>query len=77
MPKFKMEASFGLKPTLEGDGHEAGIFAGRRRFHGHQRREKDLYISAVIHKAYVDVNEEGTEAAAATAVLQKTSKEPG
>ena len=34
---------------------------------------RDLWISAAIHKAYVDVNEEGTEAAAATGIVMRSN----
>jgi len=69
LPKFKMTRQFELQQTLGRMGMEqafgksadfSGITGGR-----------DLFISSVIHKAFVDVNEEGTEAAAATAVMMR------
>lgn len=67
LPKFKLETSFGLSPTLQAMGMRQA-FSRIADFTGISSME-DLYISAVLHKAYVDVNEEGTEAAAATAVV--------
>ena len=66
LPKYKMSSQFSLGQTLASMGM-SDAFTGKADFSG-MTGNKDLYISAVIHKAFVDVNEEGTEAAAATAV---------
>ncbi len=69
VPKFKMTSQFGLASVLKSMGM-IDAFSANADFSGMNGR-RDLFISAVIHKAYVDVNEEGTEAAAATAVTMK------
>jgi len=50
-------------------------FTGNADFSGMNGR-RDLFISKVIHKAFVDVGESGTEASAATAVVNKTHAGP-
>jgi serpin B len=74
LPKFKMTSQFSLGKTLTSMGM-SDAFTGKADFSG-MTGKKDLYISEVIHKAFVDVNEEGTEAAAATAVTMKLSSMP-
>jgi len=69
IPKFKMTSKFGLAQVLASMGM-ADAFSRRAAFSGMTGR-RELSISAVIHEAYVDVNEEGTEAAAATGVVMK------
>ncbi|MCD4779792.1 MAG: serpin family protein [Candidatus Omnitrophica bacterium] len=66
LPKFKTTCEFELADVLAEMGMPHA-FAGAD-FSG-MTGQKDLFISKVIHKAFVDVNEEGTEAAAATAVV--------
>ncbi len=66
LPKFKMTSTFDLADVLRPMGMELA-FSERADFTGMSSDEK-LFFSAVIHRAFVDLNEEGTEAAAATAV---------
>jgi len=69
VPKFKMTSQFSLASVLKSMGMK-DAFSSKADFSGINGK-KDLFISAVIHKAYVEVNEEGTEAAAATGVVMK------
>ena len=71
LPKFRMTSAFGLNAVLQKMGMIDAFNMGKADFAGMNGRNcRDdklscLYIYAAIHKAYVDVNEEGTEAAAA------------
>jgi serpin B len=72
LPKFKTSAEFQLAATLQAMGMASAFDPKTADFSGMTGR-KELYFSAVIHKAFVDVNEEGTEAAAATGVIMMRS----
>jgi serine protease inhibitor len=74
MPKFKMTQQFELGSTLSAMGMPQA-FSSNADFSG-MTGHRDFAISEVIHKAYVDVNEEGTEAAAATAVTMRALAMP-
>ncbi len=67
IPKFQLTEEFELGPELQALGM-TDAFGGSADFSG-MTGNKDLSISNVIHKAFVDVNEQGTEAAAATGVV--------
>jgi serpin B len=69
IPKFKSTQEFELSSALRSLGMPQA-FASNADFSG-MTGKPDFAISAVIHKAFVDVNEEGTEAAAATAVTMR------
>ncbi|NWY58298.1 SPB10 protein, partial [Chionis minor] len=75
LPKLKLEENYDLKSTLSSMGIQNAFDPIQADFTG-MSAKKDLFISKVIHKAFMEVNEEGTEAAAATGVLVLRSKAP-
>jgi len=75
MPKFEFESAFSLKETLAALGMPV-VFSGGADFSG-ITGNRDLFILDVIHKAFVSVDEAGTEAAAAVAVIMPLAMPPG
>lgn len=73
-PKFEFETEISLARTLAAMGMPEA-FSVAADFSG-MTGDKDLFISDVFHKAYIGVDEEGTEAAAATAVVMKLTAAP-
>ncbi|MBW1809929.1 MAG: serpin family protein [Deltaproteobacteria bacterium] len=71
LPKFKMTSMFDLSKTLKAMGMPDAFNRSKADFSGMDGKPAWLYIAAVLHKAFVEVNEKGTEAAAATAVVMK------
>ncbi len=74
-PKFKFETKYFLSDTLKEMGMQKAFSESEADFSG-MDGTKNLYIDFVIHQAFVEVNEEGTEAAAATAVGMVMSSAP-
>ena len=75
LPKFGIESKTDLATTLAAMGMPLAFDADRADFSGITAEER-LVISAVIHQANIDVDEKGTEAAAATAVVMRTTGAP-
>jgi serpin B len=69
IPKFHVESSFLLGEALNSLGMKDAFILGGADFSGISDDPEGLYLGTVIHKAFVDVNKKGTEAAAATAAM--------
>jgi len=75
LPRFKLDFRTDLAKTLQAMGMTDAFGGAKADFSGMTGR-RDLFIGMVIHQAQVEVNEEGTEAAAATAVKMKRTSVP-
>ena len=76
LPRFEFESEKPLKAPLSGLGM-SGAFAPGADFSGIAGGAEPLWVSDVYHKAFVAVDEQGTEAAAATAVVAVTDESDG
>ena len=75
LPKFRLETAYRMKEPLQALGMVKAFDPQHADFSG-MCSQKDLYVSGVFHNAFVEVNEQGTEATAATAVTIQTMSAP-
>ncbi len=77
LPRFKFEAATDLSTTLVAMGMPDAFAASKADFSGMASHPQEpLYIGVVLHKAFIAVDEKGTEAAAATAVMMRAGSAP-
>ncbi|HUA07288.1 MAG TPA: serpin family protein [Solirubrobacteraceae bacterium] len=76
LPKFRLDTRFELAAPLRALGMRLAFEPGSADLSGIAGRPGDLYVGTVVHEAYLSVDEEGTEAAAATAVGIRASAMP-
>lgn len=76
LPKFKFEQKYELNEPLIEMGMRKAFDPYEANFSGIKESGDPLFISKVIHQSFVEVNEEGTEAAAATAVIMEDGVSP-
>lgn len=74
LPKFRLETRYEMRSLLQEMGMTEA-FSGHADFSGISGK-KDLMISEVVHKAFIEVDEKKTEAAAATGVVMKLTAMP-
>ncbi|HUI89892.1 MAG TPA: serpin family protein [Anaerolineales bacterium] len=75
LPKFTFTTEFSLKDKLMSLGMTDAFDVNKADFSG-MTSNRDLFVGDVVHKAYVAVDEKGTEAAAATAVIMEAMSAP-
>ncbi|XP_006888776.1 PREDICTED: serpin B6-like [Elephantulus edwardii] len=68
LPRFKLEENYDMKGVLCSLGMADAFDQGKADFSGISSK-RDLFLSKVVHKSFVEVNEEGTEAVGATAAV--------
>ena len=73
MPRFRVEYEIGLNEALKALGMGIAFDPARANFTGMVQTSENAFISRVKHKTFAEVNEEGTEASAATSVEMRVT----